>query len=182
MIKINVVGDAQKAINAALFEIEDRPFSGRHPELGKMVNCRVCGIRHRVNERKCEQVFTYRVGDYELFREDENGELVPDYRTAVRPDKRPTMKQVMGRAAFAKKRFNPHPSRFKLVLIERTRIVFERLGFPLDNKDKEQFQKHLQRARVVATREIKKEQELSDREVRRRQDLSRRMNRGLLPR
>src|SRR6266404_7287931 len=99
MIKINVVGDLQKAINAVLFAIQDRSFSGRNPELGKMVNCRVCGTRHRLNERKCEQKFTYSVGDYEYFREDEKGDLVPAYRTAMQPDEKPTKRQVQGAAA-----------------------------------------------------------------------------------
>ncbi|SRR6266481_1712147 len=182
MIKINVVGDLQKAINAALFAIQDRSFSGRNPELGKTVNCRVCGTRHRLNERKCEQVFTYSVGDYEYFREDENGEVVPDYRTAVRPDEKPTRKQVNGSAAYAKKRFLPHISGYKNVFVERTRKIFVELEFDLNEKDKEVFQKNLQRARVLAARELREERELKSRTVRRRQDRSRRINRGLLSR
>jgi len=175
----------QEAIDAALAQIEGRSFSARRPELGKMVNCQVCGLRHRVNERKCEQVFTYRVGDFEYFREDENGVLVPDLRTAVHPDEKPTKKQVVGAAAFAKKRFHPHPSKVKLQFIERTRLVFETLGFALERGEKQtpdefntEFQKNLQRARVVAARQIRKEREFADREVRRRQDQSRRINRG----
>jgi hypothetical protein len=71
----------------ALKEVAGRSFSGRHPELGKMLNCKVCGRRHRESEmvkkriaiqtergvvketvsfmlrHKCEQVFTYSVKD-----------------------------------------------------------------------------------------------------------------------
>jgi hypothetical protein len=190
----NVSEEVRKAIAKALNKIENRPFSDRHPELGKMVNCKVCGTRHRLNERKCVQVFTHRIKDYLLFRQDEQGNEAPDYRTCTPEGERPTIKQIMGAAMFAKKRFHPHPSKIKLLLIQKTRAAFERLGFELvDEKDEafmaltpdekkakvELFQKNLQRARVVAAREIRKERELSDREYRRRADQARRINRGL---
>jgi hypothetical protein len=185
----NISEELAKAIAATTKTIEGRSFSERHPELGKMVNCRVCGTRHRANEKKCEQVFTYRVGDYEYFREDEQGLLVPDYRTATRPDEKPTRNQYNGAPRmmnFSMPRYHPHPSKVKLQFIERTRKVFEELGYPLERAEKEeikdfqeQFEKNLQRARVLAAREIRKERELSDREIRRRQDQSRRINRGL---
>lgn len=169
----------QAALDDAQKTIGGRSFADRHPELGKMISCRICGTRHRENERKCVQVFTYRVGNYEIFREDENGDLVPDYRTAVRPNEKPTAKQVTGRAAFAKKRFHPHPSKVKLQFIERTRKVFLDLGFDIDKKDKEKFEKNLQRARVVAARQLRKKREFSGREYRRRRDQARRINLGL---
>ena len=40
----------------ALEEIKRRSFSGRHPELGKMIKCQVCQKRHR-DSIKCEQKF-----------------------------------------------------------------------------------------------------------------------------
>ena len=178
--------ELQAAVDSALTKIHDRSFSGRHPELGKMAKCQVCGLRHRVNERKCEQVFTYRVGDFEIFREEENEEtkeikLVPDYRTAVRPDEKPTKGQIIGRAAFAKKRFHPHLSKFNLLFVERTRVIYNQLKFvwnflgtPAATASK------LSRARVIAKRQLHKEREFREREIRRRQDLSRRINRGLL--
>lgn len=178
---------ADGKIQEALEVIRGRSFSARHPELGKMVNCQVCGHRHRANERKCEQKFTNVAGEFEYFREDENGSLVPDLRTAVRPNEAPTRKQILGQAAFAKKRFHPHPSKIKLLLIERTRVVFEALGFELEKTENQtpeefsaEFQKNLQRARIVAARQIRKEREFGDREIRRRQDQSRRINRGLI--
>lgn len=199
MIKINLLSPEQQALSAAVMAFNEmqynRPFSERHPELGKMVNCAICGERHRQNERGCGQVFTYRVGDYELFREDEKGELVPAYRTCVQPDEKPTPRQIVGRAAFTKKRFNPHPSKTKLLFIQRTREAFVKYGFylldeksdkfkeltpPVQELVKKDFQEDLQRARVLAARQIRREREFSDREVRRRQDSSRRINRGLL--
>jgi hypothetical protein len=179
LLKPNYRTPLQKALDDALAEIHNRSFSQRNPHLGKMINCPVCSTRHRQHEKKCEQVFTYRIGDYEFFRDDENGNKVPDYRTAVRPGEKPTVKQQVGRAAFAKKRFHPHPSKIKLLFIEKTREVFTRLGFATDS-DKATFEKNLQRARIVAAREIRREREFSDREYRRRTDQSRRINRGLI--
>ena len=185
---------------AALAELYNKPFSQRHAELGKMVKCPVHGFRHRKFEFKpktgCEQVFTYKVKDkdgklYEQFREETNEEtgetkLVPDFRTAIPVNARPTMKQFVGAASVAKKRFHPHPSKIKLQFIERTRKVFLELGFqlePTEDEDKtkfnEQFQKDLQRARVVAARQIRKERKLRDRSYRRRRDQARRINAGL---
>jgi hypothetical protein len=171
--------ELRKAVEGFIQTSSTRTFSERHPELGKMVNCAVCGTRHRQNERKCEQVFTSRIGDYELFRENEKGELVPDYRTCIEPGTKPTKRQVVGAAAFAKKRLKQHPSKIKLLLIQKTRRIFEEHHFELDGT-KEQFEKNLQRARVLAAREIRREREFADRKVRRQQDLSRRINRGLL--
>ena len=199
MIKMNLLSPEQQKLTAALLAFQDsqynRPFSERHPELGKMINCPICLERHRANERGCGQVFTYRVGDYELFREDEKGELVPAYRTAVQPDEKPTPRQIIGAAAFKKKRFNPHPSKVKLLFIQRTREAFQNYGFYLlDEKSdkfkaltiavqelvKKDFQEDLQRARVLAARKIRRDREFSDRKVRRQQDRSRRINRGLV--
>jgi hypothetical protein len=188
--------ELQAAIDAATTVIMGRSFSDRHPELGKMVNCRVCGLRHRQNERKCVQVFTYRVGEYELYREDEKGNVVPDYRTAMRPDEKPTRNQRGGapvRVNFSKPRYNPHLSKIKLQFIERTRVVFQQIGFYLLDEKSEKFKKldpavqklvladfqeDLHRARVEAARQLRKEREFSDREYRRRRDQARRINLG----
>src|SRR5271157_976154 len=183
-------------IATALVEVRGRSFSGRHPELGKMIKCRICGLRHRQNERKCEQQFTYSVKDkdgrkYEQFREQteeeqkgkndsEKDTLVPDLRTAISLNRKPTMKQFLGAAQFAKKRWHPHHSKIKLQFIERTRVMYDQLKFvwnllgtPNTTTSK------LQRARVYAARQLRKEREFRDRAARRRQDLSRRINRGL---
>lgn len=38
------------AATQAIADIRGRSFSGRHPELGKMIKCQVCGRRHRAVE------------------------------------------------------------------------------------------------------------------------------------
>jgi hypothetical protein len=47
---------AQKAAKMALAKIRSRSYSERHPELGKMINCQFCGLRHRQNERRCRRL------------------------------------------------------------------------------------------------------------------------------
>jgi hypothetical protein len=192
-----ITPELQAAIQAAYGAVQNRTFAGRNPQLGKMINCVVCCSRHRKNEKVCEQVFTYRVdhNNYELLKENEQGELVPDYRTAAKEGERPTMKQVMGAAAFNKKRFHPHPSKIKLLFIQRTREIFEALGFPLERTEEEvekdfptakefneTFQKNLQRARVLAARELRQERRFRTRATNRRRDVSRRINAGLIQR
>jgi hypothetical protein len=184
--------ELQAAIDAALAAVLTRTYAGRNPQLGKMINCQVCRSRHRKNVVQCEQVFTHRMkGDdgktYMLLKDDESGEPVPDYRTCTKEGERPTMKQLMGAAAFKKKRFHPHPSKIKLLLINYTREAFETLGFSLKRNDKDStapeevlFQKNLQRARVVAARRIRKERRLRTRATNRQADKSHRINKGLL--
>ena len=186
MIKINVLSAEQQKLNAAIADFNtqqyNRSFSERHPKLGKMIKCAICLYRHRANERGCGQVFTFRVGDYEIFREDEKGDLVPAYRTCVQPDSKPTMKQIVGAAQFKKKRLKQHPNKGKLQFIERVRTVFE---YELTNYElgtEAQFDARLKRARVVARRQLHAERELRDRAVRRQQDQSRRINLGLTTR
>jgi len=196
-------------LEETLEQLGQRVFNERYTRLGKMVNCPVHGWRHRqfeFDEKGCQQRFSFTVGgrekggvnQYTQYREEEqaNGEVevTPDYRTAVPQNSKPTMKQIVGAAAFAKKRFRPHLSAVKLLFVERTREVFEKEGFYLldvtsekfraltpevQKQTQKNFQEDLQRARVIAARQIRRERELGDREVRRRQDQSRRINRGL---
>jgi hypothetical protein len=169
--------ELKAAIEAAIKGIQSKSYSERHQELGKMIKCQVCGRRHRASELH-EQVFTYRVKDYELFREDENGKLVPDFRTAIRPDENPTRRQVVGAAAFAKKRIKPHMSKVNLQFVERTRAVFQEMGFSIDD-EKEVFEKNLQRARVKAARRLRKEARAARRVANYRRELPGRIEHGL---
>lgn len=41
------VDGIQELAQKALIEIKHRSFSGRNPELGKMINCGRCSLRHR---------------------------------------------------------------------------------------------------------------------------------------
>lgn len=181
---------------AAEDEIRGRSFSARNPHLGKMMNCGVCHLRHRAAQ-KCEQRFTNRVGDYEEFKEEKNeaGEvkLVPAYRTSIEAainsldgkggyHDKPTPKSVVGAATFAKKRHHPHPSKIKLLFIERVRDVYtawddkfqknlervenEELKGKIEETYNSQFKNRLHAARIVAARKIRKVRESRDRVLR----------------
>jgi len=171
-------------LSAATVEIGGRSFSGRHPELGKMVNCAVCGLRHRTIN-KCEQRFTYKVKDkdgrlYSQYREvEKDGEvsLVPDYRTAIPADQKPTQRQISGPPPrpnqFVGPRYNPHYSKIKLQFIQKVRAVYdawyslfqtnlvritdEDLHKKVEETYNSQFKDRLHSARVVAARQIRKE-------------------------
>jgi hypothetical protein len=78
-------------------EFENRSFSGRHPELGKMVNCKICGLRHR-SVQVCQE------------------------RIAVPTAE--TRKGIYGAAQFAKKRIRPHHSHRRLRIVEMTQDLF----------------------------------------------------------
>ena len=84
----------------ALAEIYSRSFSGRHPELGRMINCQFCNMRHRENERKCVQKFTT------VVNRGPEEKTVPE-RTAPQ-----TKRGVLGSKAFAKRRIRPHSNRW----------------------------------------------------------------------
>src|SRR5271166_498639 len=119
-----ITPELQAEIEKTLAAIKLRPFSGRHPELGKMIKCQVCGLRHRLNERKCEQKFKYLHTEEDL----ETGE-VKDI-TAVLPGT--TRNQVIGAGRFKGKRIKPHVSRR---MHKYLRIVRELLPDEYDRED-----------------------------------------------
>lgn len=177
-----VTPELQAAIDSAVLAVRNRTYAGRNAHLGKMIKCQVCGLRHRQFERKCAQVFTNRVDhdNYELLKENESGELVPDYRTAAKEGERPTIKQIVGAAAFNKKRFHPHYSKKKLLFIQRTREVYDQLksfinllGTPAATRSK------LETARIIASRQLREERRLRTRATNRQRDKARRINRGM---
>lgn len=184
--------------------IAGRSFSGRNPQLGKMIKCTVCQLRHRAIQ-KCEPRFTNVAGDFEYFKEEtdkETGEtkLVPAYRTAVDAAVsavgKPTKRSVVGAAAFNRKRVKPHHSKIKLLFIERVREVYEvwdklfqanlgrlEAGQLRDDieafyDDPKNFATRLHRARILAARKVRASRESRDRKLRNIAKQSRRINRG----
>jgi hypothetical protein len=121
----------QEVIDAAdkvLGDISGRSFAGRHPELGKMINCAVCQLRHR-DSLKCEQKFVELYVEKDL----ETGEKKVIYAKAQQEPglelphqvsvHQPTIKQIVGAKQFAKKRRHPHPSKRNLRFIELVRSL-----------------------------------------------------------
>jgi len=181
-------------IEAAGKALRDRSFSARNPHLGKMVNCAGCGRRHRATDSvireivnddgtiskvtlmfpKCQQKFTNVKNGFEYFRESavegKDGKpeiaLVPDLRTAIDPELKPTIRQTIGspiRRNFAKPRYNPHPTTSELQLIERTRKVFAEMGFTITKGD--QAKKNMEQARTEARRQLRREAEKRVRKI-----------------
>lgn len=93
-----------EAIKRLREEIHDRSFSQRHPELGKMMNCRVCDTRHRASQ-VCHQRFVVEL-------------TPPEGLTGL------TKNQIYGRAMFAKKRVLQHHSHRLLEIVRLTREIF----------------------------------------------------------
>ena len=102
--KLNIQSEIQKVIDAFKEKYANRTFSGRHPELGKMINCPICTRRHRASQ-VCHQQFVKVL-------------TPPEGLTSL------TKFQIFGRAAFAKKRLRPHHSKKLLQLIQRTQELF----------------------------------------------------------
>lgn len=130
MIKVNLLSPMNKNVAAALAAIRARPYSGRNPQLGKMVNCQICGTRHRqvrlfeareaiksdgtvvsIEQTSSVCKMVYAVGRYD-------------------PDKKPLiasqikLKGVFGAAMVAKKRIKPHLSKKKLQLVQLTQQIY----------------------------------------------------------
>jgi hypothetical protein len=124
----------------ALEEIKRRSFSGRHPELGKMIKCAVCNLRHR-DSIKCEQKFV------ELWIEEdlETGEKTSIYAVLLpsRGRRNLTLKQTYGAAIVKGKRLHPHPNRRNLQLIEQVRALLP------DEYDENDLKKARTRARRI---------------------------------
>jgi hypothetical protein len=165
--------EAQEAVKKALQAIKDRSFSGRNPQLGKMVKCQVCGTRHR-SVIKCEQRFK------ELHTEEdlETGEITKVFATCIQPDKKPTARQKVGAQGFKGKRKNPHPNQGDLQLIQRSKKIFGETGNE-GYVSQEKFQETIRLTRTTAERQLRKENRRKAKKFRRVQDASRRINRGL---
>jgi hypothetical protein len=145
--------EAVDAVNAALEDISGRSFSARHPELGKMINCKICTRRHRASI-KCKQTFV------ELYIEEdlETGDKKTIYATAMQepgiilPHQRsrhqPTIKQIVGAQNFKGRRRKPHPNKRNLQLIEQVRILLP------DEYDDNDMKKARTRARRILSKKL----------------------------
>lgn len=165
----SVSPEAAAAVKKALKGIHDRPFSGRHPELGKMLNCKVCGQRHR-SSMICLQKFEVLAEDEDL----ETGEKTVIYATAIPADGKATPKQVVGAAVFAKKRQLRRPNPSDLQIVEITRRIYNQDDFDPDKPEDVAF---MQECRLEAVREIRKKRELRAKAYRKMQKASRKKNR-----
>lgn len=165
MIRINLLTDESiaalklnRAVAAAVNAIRSRSFSGRNPQLGKMINCAVCDKRHR-NSIVCTP--KYGVGRYD-----------PEKKPLVASDK--TARGILGAARFAKVRFHPHHSHKLLQLVQRTQQIFPQFAPYLT--DPEECMKE---SRKEAARQLKTERDANTKIKRQQQQIARRINFGL---
>lgn len=113
MVKINVFNQddynrllLKRVVDAYNAEREVKSFSDRHPELGRMVNCAVCNLRHRAS-RVCVPVYSTELGHL-----NEQGVRVPS-----------TKRQALGAASF-KGRILKHRNAWGLQVLELATILF----------------------------------------------------------
>lgn len=162
MLRINLQDEVTLARNRAVANavnaLRARSFGGRHPELGKMIKCAVCNLRHR-SSRKCEAIYA---------KDREGGDRIVSLATR---------NGQVGRAQFKGKRFLPHHNRRDLQLVQRTQELY-----PIHAQYLTEPVEIMQEARTQAYRELKKEWSLGAKNKRRQQDTSRRINAHLIPR
>lgn len=114
--------NSNPTVDAALQAIRERSYAGRHPELGKMIKCQVCGLRHRQNEPVCAQKIVIAMKPGKL---DKGTNLLGEIRTPWNP-----ARHTLGAAFFAKKRINKHPSKRQFQLIRLVRQLMKDIVEP----------------------------------------------------
>lgn len=184
--------EAAAAADAALGEMKDRSFSARNAQLGKMINCYVCGERHRStaqvtyrehrdeNGKKtvtleflkgpCEANFVHLWVDEDL----ETGELSIQKAIVPLPGQKGTVKAIVGAAFVAKKRKKRHPNQTGLQIVQITRELMKFVN--KENFTNEQSQ--MLEARRMAVNTLRNRREKEAKRIRKQQKNSRRINRG----
>jgi hypothetical protein len=113
-----------KAVAAFEEDRHNASFSKRNPDLGKMISCSLCDMRHRVH-------------DLMMLNSTAHGEQVFG-----------DMKYPSRTAAFAKKRLHPHPNKKQLVFVQRVRALLPYYGV-----EKLEIVKGIVKARLERERE-----------------------------
>jgi len=164
--------EAHEAAAAALADIHGRSFSERNPQLGKMINCQFCGLRHRyyAYPERCKQKFKEMYIDEDV----ETGERETVYAMVPLPDQNGTEKSIVGAAKFKGRRKQPRPNHNGLEIIQWTRNIF-----PTINKEKFTTEAaQMIEARRIAVEVIESRREKKAKKLRQQQKASRRINRG----
>lgn len=127
---------------------KEKSFSGRHPELGKMINCRICDRRHR-SSIACVQVFAKNENGVELIAEG---------------------------PGHGKGRINRHWNKRSLQVVDLTRRLLPL--YPFDEENVEAKALAVKKARSRAVNLLRKVWHAKSNQIQRRQKLSRAINRG----
>ena len=148
------------AAAVAKFEEQQRlkSFSERHPDLGKMIDCRLCGRRHREGDPLAKESRAHgeqKFGDVEI------------------PSRSVT---------FKKQRINPHHNDKVRRFVRLTKKIFDEDIAPYFHAETPEEQENLVRRAQRRAAHILRKFSIKPRIARKHtQDVSRRVNRGLLP-
>ena len=148
------------AAAVAKFEEQQRlkSFSERHPDLGKMIDCRLCGRRHREGDPLAKESRAHgeqKFGDVEI------------------PSRSVT---------FKKQRINPHHNDKVRRFVRLTKKIFDEDIAPYFHAETPEEQENLVRRAQRRAAHILRKFWIKPRIARKHtQDVSRRVNRGLLP-
>ena len=141
-----------EAVQKAQEALSNRTYSGRHPELGRMIKCAFCSRRHRETLVVDGQVYIC----VKQFAKDEEG------------NERKNLGGPKGKG-----RLLPHPSKLNLQLVQRTQELYPYnqpyINDPVSN---------MQESRTQAQRELKQERAQRAKVKRDQQKKSRKINRG----
>lgn len=151
-------GEAELAEAAKKFEeaFAERSFSQRHEELGKMIDCRLCGRRHREGD--------------------------PLLKDSTAHNNRHLVDVPSRYVLFAKKRINPHHNDLVRRFARLTLKIFNEDIAPYFTPTTDEEKDHLVRRAQRRAAHILRKFWITPRLARKHmQDVSRRINRGLLP-
>ena len=150
--------DATPGLAAAIEKFQEKfaegSYSQRHTDLGKMINCPKCGLRHRQSDPLMNN-------------------------SAAHGEQKMATLNHPSRAAVTKgKRILAHHSARLLQLVERTRKIFHE---DIELYFHEEGQRLVLRARRRALIQLTRERLVESRAYKQMQNTSRRINQGLLP-
>lgn len=182
--------ELQAAIGEALATIAGRSYSERHPELGKMFKCVICGRRHRAvqqlfthsgNVKRADGVVVTCNVQYavDYIEEDlDTGEKETFFRFAT------PKYGLVGPSAFKGKRRMSHPNKKNLQLVELTQELFPNyedkpLLFPDGDVRIPDAREAMHAARSEATTILRRGIRAARKRKNAQSSLSRRINLGL---
>lgn len=155
--------EVKTAVEAAAAKFKaaftERSFSGRHEELGKMINCPRCGMRHREGD----PLFKNSTAHGEQF----------GAATEV-----PSLGSVP-RSNFSKPRFNPHHGAKQIQFAKLSEKIYEEDIKPFFKPDEEHPDNLIRRAQRIAAKFLRRLWIKPRIAYKHMQDHSRRINMGL---
>ena len=171
--KLQITSEVEKEIAQFREKFKEKSYSGRHPELGKMVNCPFCDRRHR-NSIACFQIFakeSISIGRNDLCP---CGSKKKFKKCCVSIDN--GVELVATGRGHGKGRLTPHWNRRSLELVDLTRQLIPTYPEILNKEGK--LEPDVKKARSRALNILRKKWHQQSSKIQRQKKLSRRINRG----